>query len=146
MRARRRGRSQNCGGKLSWQFPLEKLFGFARSRILEKAIRRCAFGETPPAHEKDFIAQAPRLPQVVRHQHDLGSARVHRGYRLLDFLSRTRIEAGGRLVEKQNLRGKRPGAGERESLLLTAGENARVTMREMLEPNSAQRIQRARHP
>ena len=52
-----------------------------------------------------------------------------------------RIEVGGRLVEHQDARLQRQRGGDRQPLLLAAGERARVAVR---EPGEAHRRQRLR--
>ena len=50
-----------------------------------------------------------------------------------DLARRAGIEVRGRLVEEQHLRMQRPGARQREALLLAAGEHARRPVRESRE-------------
>ena len=49
------------------------------------------------------------------------------------------IEVRGRLVQEQDLGLERPGAREREALLLAAGEHARRPVGEMGEPHLRER-------
>ena len=91
-------------------------------------------------HEQDFVAKAPRLPEVVRHHHDLGPARVHRANGIFDFVGGAGIETRGRLVEKQDFRRKRPSASEGESLLFTAREHACRVLGKAFKPDPAQRV------
>ena len=90
--------------------------------------------------EQDLVAQPLRLPQVVRHHDDLGALGMHRRDDAFDFVRRAGIEIGGRLVEKKNLRPQRPGARQREALLLAARKHARGALGERFEAHRAQRL------
>ena len=122
-----------------------------RLRPWPAAAKNCSTGARsttrPWCEEQDLVAQAPRLAEVVRGHHDLGAgarriARIDR----LDLARRAGIEARGRLVEEQHFRPQRPGARQREALLLAAGQHARRPVREVREPDlaPAPRARRAR--
>ena len=115
-----------------------------RRRVAEKRLHRRALDQPPLVDEQHLVAEAPRLAEVVRRHDDLGARGVERLDHGLDLARRARIEARGRLVEKQHLRMQRPGAREREALLLAAREHARRPVREVGEPDLAQRLQRER--
>ena len=55
----------------------------------------------------------------------------------LDLARRAGIEVRRRLVEEQHLRMQRPGARQRQALLLAAGEHARRAMRDMSQADLA---------
>ena len=57
---------------------------------------------------------------------------------VLYHVGRRRVEIGGRLVEEEHLRLQRPGAREREALLLAEGEHARRHTREGAEAGALQ--------
>ena len=107
---------------------------------LKKRSAGGALREPALVQEQDLVAQAVRLAEVVRHHHDLGAGRVQRGDDLLDLVRRARVEARRRLVEEQDFRSQRPHAGEREPLLLAAGEHARRAAADRLEADLAQRL------
>jgi len=71
-------------------------------------------------HEQYFVAEAMRLPQVVRHHDDLGPGSVQGGDDSFDLVRGTRIEVRGRLVKEQDFRVQRPDPRQRQPLLLAA--------------------------
>ena len=89
----------------------------------EKSFDRRALDDAPLVQVDHFVAQAPRLAEVVRGHHDLGARGVEGADDGLDLAGGTRIEARGGLVE-ENLRVQRPGARKRKALLLAAREHA----------------------
>ena len=79
--------------------------------------------DQPAARQKHDVAGEPaRLPEVVRRHHDLHARGRDVAHDVLHGFGGGRIEARGRLVEKQHLGIARERAGEREPLLLAAGE------------------------
>ena len=65
------------------------------------------------------------------------------GERLLaDLLPEARIEAGEGLVHEEHGGPRRDGAGERHALLLAAGEDVRIFIGVMGEPDASERGKR----
>ena len=90
--------------------------------------------------EQHAIGEAARLCEIVR-RHDKGDAlRFQRRDHLLDLARGAGIELGCRLVEEQQFRAKRPCARDREALLLAARQEPRGALRNVLKPESAQRL------
>jgi hypothetical protein len=78
-------------------------------------------------HHGDAIGQTQRLFLIVRDDHRCGASRTQDGAHL-DPQARAQagVQVGERLVEQHDARRGRQGAGQRNALLLTAGELVRV--------------------
>src|SRR6185436_9394224 len=74
--------------------------------------------------DRDTIAQTLGFLHVVRGQNDRSPFRLELGDEVPELATRLRIESGGRLVEKQQLRIPDERAGDGEPLLLSAGQSA----------------------
>ena len=110
----------------------------ARSRDCRKTRSAGARSTSRPwCRNRTSSAEAARLSEVVRHHHDLRSRQraIAATMRSISCVA-PGIEARGRLVEEQHLRVERPRAGEREALLLAAGEHARRTIGECAETDA----------
>ena len=105
----------------------------------EKSGGRRALDEPSLVQEQDLVAEAARLPEVVRAHHDLRSGVTDRLDDPFHLGACSRVEARGGLVQEQHLRSQCPGAREREPLLLAAREHARGAVREMCEPDALER-------
>ena len=92
---------------------------------LKKCCGRRGLDHAAAVQQHDVAREPARLAEIVRRHHDLDAARGDRADDVLDRLGRGRIEARGRLVEKQDLRIARERARQREPLLLAAGQAAR---------------------
>ena len=109
-----------------WQFSFDERRGFGGGGLREKAVDRRALDEPPLVEEQDLVAQAPRLAEVVRGHHDLGARGVESpGSRLRPRASRpgSRLAVGS--SRNSTSGSQRPGAREREALLLAARQHAR---------------------
>ena len=124
--------------------PLRKAAASAVRGAGEEARRGARSASRPSCRNSDLVAEAPRLAEVVRDHDDLGAAR--RGS-LDDRDSISRVAPGSRLAvgsSRNSTSGlERPGAREREPLLLAAGQHARRTVREMREADALERSPRA---
>ena len=72
--------------------------------------------------DRDTIAQTLGFLHIVRGQDDRSPFRLELGDEVPELATRLRIESGGRLVEKQQLRIPDERAGDGEPLLLAAGQ------------------------
>src|SRR4030095_13954650 len=80
----------------------EKLGGLRRCRAPKKRADAGALDEVTLVQEDNLVAETVRLSEIVRDHHDLGACRVHRRDDSLDLVCRSRVEARGRLVEKES--------------------------------------------
>jgi len=122
-------------------FSLDEIAGMFASDGRPRIDRR-VLDDPPLMDEQDFIPEPARLPQVVRRHDDLGPGSVEGFDDVLDLARRARVEVGGGLVQEQYLRMQRPGAREREALLLAARQHTRRPVSNIDQPNLAQRIHR----
>ena len=72
--------------------------------------------------QHDLAGEAARFAEIVGRQHHLDAARNHGPDHIFNCFGGGGIEACGRLVEEQNLRIAGERAGERQPLLLAAGQ------------------------
>src|SRR5438270_11193620 len=79
-------------GYLPWQFSFQKFRGFRRLRMFEECVCRSTFHESAFMHEQDLVADSPRLPEVVRDHHNLGSRTMQRVDDPLDLVRGAGIE------------------------------------------------------
>src|SRR5216683_3317486 len=109
-------------------------------RPLEERGRRGVLGDPALMQKDDLVGQPPRLAEIVRRHDDLGAGGMDRVDDLLDGPGRRRIEARRRLIEEEDLRTQRPGAGQRQALLLAAGEDARRSLRQLGQADPVERL------
>src|SRR5262249_2931790 len=83
--------------------------------------------------EDDLVGESPRLPEIVSGHDDLGAAEVDGRDYVLAGARRGRGEARRRLVKKQDLGRRRPGARQGQPLLLADRELAGRPLREVAE-------------
>ena len=121
--------SRNIRRSITMAILLREIGGLGRVRMLQELLGRRALDEPALVQEQDLVAEAPRLPEVVGHHHDLGARRVQCRDDPLDLVRGAGIEVRGRLVEEEHFGLQRPGAREREPLLLAAGQHARRALR-----------------
>ena len=96
-----------------------------------------------PRCSSTIVAGEPfGLAEIVRGHHHLDAARGDGAHDVLDRLGGGGIEAGGRLVEKQQRRIARQRARERQPLLLAAGQPPRRPAFEAAEPDQRQAVRR----
>src|SRR4029453_4930366 len=124
--------------RLPWQLSFEKAGGLRRCGAAEESTDAGPFDEASLVEEEDFVAETMRLAEVVRDHHDLGARRVHRGDDLLDLMRGTGIEARRPLVEKEDFGTQRPHPRQREALLFSARERARIAVAQWVETDLAQ--------
>src|SRR5262245_40298568 len=125
-----------------WQLSFDERRRFRRRWTRKESVDGRALDEPSLVQVQDFIAEPPRLAEVVGRHHDLGSSGIEGLDDALDLAARGRIEARRRLVEKQHLGMQRPGASEREALLLASGKRARGPRREAGEADAVERLKR----
>src|SRR4051794_12409484 len=107
----------------------------------------------PGAHHRDPLAEEDGLLDVVGDEQDRRAGPLpDPDQLLLEPFARLRVEGPERLVHQQYLGLARQAAGDRHPLLHPAGELARQSLGELLEPDQAEIIQgragalRLRHP
>ena len=84
-------------------------------------------GEGPPAHHRHLVGQRERLALVVGDEHRGGAGRTEGADdRAAGLLAEPGVERGERLVEQHQRGLGGQGAGQRDALLLTAGELVRL--------------------
>src|SRR5882724_8270930 len=115
------------------QFSLDEGRRLRRQGPRKELHRRPLFEQTAAMQEDDLIGKPPRLAEVVCGHDDLRAAQIDGGDDILDGARCRRVQIGRRLVEKEHLRRRRPGAGERQPLLFADGEGARRAMGEIGE-------------
>jgi len=86
------------------QLTFDKSLGQIVLGLFEKPFGRGAFEQTAAKQEQNFIGGPFRLAQIMGGHDDLGTLFMDRADQFFDGVGRRRIEAGGRLVEKQHLR------------------------------------------
>ena len=119
-------------------------------RLVVQHLGVAGLHETAGAHHGDAIADAHRLLRIVRDD-DRGGARLaqQRQRLLLHRLAQLHVEAGERLVHEHHRRARDDGARQRHALLLAAGEDVRIFVGEVGEPDALQggeRLARAPPP
>ena len=90
-------------------------------------------------HEDDVVGKPTRLAEVMGDHHDPGAACGNVGDDAFDFARGGRVEARGRFVEEQDARRERPGARQRDALLLAAREHACGALRHVRQADARQR-------
>src|SRR5882724_595264 len=115
------------------QFSLDEGRRLRRQGPRKELHRRPLFEQTAAMQEDDLIGKPPRLAEVVCGHDDLRAAQIDGGDDILDGARCRRVQIGRRLVEKEHLRRRRPGAGERQPLLFADRERARRAMGELGE-------------
>src|SRR6266853_1282525 len=94
----------------------------ARSRMTRLSISRSSWSTwASPSITSAASSLSRRLLHIVRYERN-AIVRFQLGDQLLDALRRYRIERRGGLVEQQDLRLHRDGAGDAQALLLPAGQ------------------------
>src|SRR5262249_20165073 len=91
----------------------------------EKKASAGALDHAAAMHQHDFAGEPLGLAEIVGRHHYLDAARGDLSDHVLDRLGRGGMEAGGRLIEQEDLRLLGERGGERKPLLLAAGELAR---------------------
>src|SRR6266508_2797920 len=95
-------------------------------RRLEELRGRRVLNDAPFVHEDHPVGRLPREPHLMgdhQHGHALMGEVAHDVEHLADHLG---VEGAGGLIEQHDLRIHRQGAGDRDALLLAAGEPDRV--------------------
>ena len=104
------------------QFARDEFARLLRARPCKELVSRSGFNQAAAMQQYDFTGQPFGLSEVVCRHHHLDAARADGANDVFDGLGGVRIEAGGRLVEKQDGRIARERACKRKPLLLAAGE------------------------
>ena len=139
-RARLRSRRGDHGNS-----PLRKAIGARRGRRGRRipAVGRSA-SIAAVVHVDDRGRQALGLAEVVGAHHERRAVGGEGGEHALDLLLGRRVEARRRLVEEQHVGRERPGAREREALLLAARERPRRRVAQRPEADARAAPPRAR--
>src|SRR5262245_5226503 len=95
-------------------------------------------------HKHDIAAEPARLAEIVGGHYHLDAAHRDGADEILNGLGGGGIEARGRLVEEQDVRVLGERAGERQPLLLAAGEAPRRPRRESAEADEVEKLGDAR--
>ena len=105
--------------------------------------RRPDLLDPPALHDDDAVAHGERFLLVVRHV-DERDAQVALEAAQLDAHAQLQqaVEVAERLVEQDRLRARDEHAGERDALLLAAGELARLAVRHRAEADHLDRVAR----
>ncbi len=106
-----------------------------RAEVADQGARRVEGDDAARVHDRRAIAQLLRLLEVVRGDHDRAALGRDRADHVPQVASRLRVEAGRRLVEEDDLGLVHEREGDREPLLLAAGELACERARLRLEPD-----------
>jgi len=93
-----------------------------RAQAGDQLARRSERDHPAVVHDGDAVAQPLRLVHVVRRQHDAPPARAQLHDEVPELPARLRIEAGGRLVEEEQLGIAHHRARQREPLLLSTAQ------------------------
>jgi hypothetical protein len=91
----------------------------------KKTFGRRLFDDAAAVDENDLGGHALCLAEVVGGHQDARAGSGDLADDAFDLAAAGGVEAGGRLVEDQQFGFQRPGAGQRDALLLAAGEQAR---------------------
>src|SRR5580700_4947466 len=107
-------------------------------------LRRPLAQEVPAVHDQDPIAHRQRLVLVVGHE-DRGQPEgvLQLLEPVTSSFAQLGVEIGERLVEQQHRRGGRDGAGQRDPLLLAAGQLVRVAPGQRAELDQRQDLRDA---
>jgi hypothetical protein len=107
-------------------------------------LARCVGDDCAVAETDDALSTGGE-PEIVGHENDRRTRLpVERLEEVDDAASTVSIEIPGRLVGEQDARGVRECPGDRDALLLTAGELAWKVVQPVGEPDAAEQLARAR--
>ena len=88
----------------------------------------------------DVAGEPARFAEIMGRHHDLDAAVAHSADDVFHRLGGGRIEARGRLVEKQHRRIARERPRQRQPLLLAAGQPSRGAIGEMTETDQFEQL------
>ena len=109
-------------------------------RVVDLA-RRADLLDAALVHHRDAVAHRERLFLVVRHEDERDADLALDALQLeLHRLAQLQVERAERLVEQQRARVVDERAGQRDALLLAAGELARLAVREVGEPHDLEQL------
>ena len=109
----------------------EKFGGEAVARRAVEVARLALLDDAPAVHDDDAVGKRHRLGLVVGDVDRRDAEAALQGADILaQLLAQFGVEIGERLVEKQDVRLDDERASERDALLLTAGELARIAFAE----------------
>ena len=96
------------------------------ARTHHHVVRRSRLQRAAAVQDRDAVGQRRRLVEIVRDQHDRHRERAaQRGQLAIELVPRHAVDGGERFVEQQHLRVARERAGDRDALLLAAGQRRR---------------------
>src|SRR6201994_2596194 len=114
-----------AGGSSALQDQSQELLGALLARVVEDRFRFALLNDDAAVHEDDLVADLAGEADLVgddEHRPAFLGQLAHRGEDLFDDVG---VESGGVLVEEHHVRFHRQGAGDRDALLLAAGEGFR---------------------
>ena len=108
---------------------LHKLFHERCCRAAQKLFRRRVLLDLAMVHDQHLCPQLQRLPDIMCHEQycDLRLL-IDPPQFLLELGAGDLINSTERLIHQQDLRGRRKGAGDPHSLLLSSGQLRRIAL------------------
>ena len=114
----------------------QEVAGAVRAGRREERLGVCLFGDLAVRHEDDAVGGAASEAHLVGdddHGHTVFRESDHDVEHLVDHLG---VERGGRLVEQHDLGAHGQGAGDRDALLLAAGQGCGELLRLVLHAHA----------
>ena len=104
-------------------------------------LRRAHLLDAALGQHGDLVAHGERFFLVMSHvdERDADLA-LHRAQFQLQLLAQLGVQGAERLVEQQHPRAQYQGPGQRDALLLAAGQLCRAPLREVAHPDQLQRL------
>ena len=137
----------SCRQHLGLRDVRRELADVARRRVRDDLLGRADLVEHPVLHDRDAIAEAQRLVEVVGDEHHRPrTALLHRTQLVLHVAPDQRIEGGERLVEEEHLGVEHERPRQADALLHAAGQLLRVVVRPRAEPDRLEHRRRLLAP
>ena len=102
--------------------------------------RGAVVGDAAVAHHDRPVDQGGQRAELVGDQHDGRAAGLEHRERVRERLLVGQVDAGGRLVEEEQVRGPGQRPGDQGALLLSAGEVGDAVARPVGEPDDRDRL------
>jgi len=101
--------------------------------IGQQLLRGAAGNDVTMVHDRDVVAEQVSLLHIMRGQHHGLAAGLDRLHQIPEIAPRLRIEAGGRLVEEQQVGIVDQGDRQQHALALAAGQLAVIAVEELFQ-------------